>query len=44
VPYSERATVKEYFNTFTLPGDMGTWLIVTTVVDDPEISHARSSC
>ncbi len=36
VPYSERATVKEYFNTFTLPGDGGTWLIVTTVVNDPE--------
>jgi hypothetical protein len=35
VPYSEQATVKEYFNTFTLPGDGGTWLIVTTVVDDP---------
>ena len=35
VPYSEQATVKEYFNTFTLPGDGGSWLIVTTVVDDP---------
>ena len=35
VPYSERATVKEFFNTFTLPDDGGTWLIVTTVVDDP---------
>ena len=35
VPYSEQATVKEFFNTFTLPGDDGTWLIVTTVVDDP---------
>ena len=36
VPFSERATVKEFFNTFTLPGDSGTWLIVTMVVDDPE--------
>jgi hypothetical protein len=36
VPFSERATVKEYFNTFALPGDAGTWLVVTMVVDDPE--------
>jgi hypothetical protein len=36
VPFSERATVKEFFNTFTLPGQAGTWLIVTMVVDDPE--------
>jgi hypothetical protein len=36
VPYSEHATMKEYFNMFTLPGGGGTWLIVTTVVDDPE--------
>ncbi len=35
VPYSERATVKEFFDSFTLPGSGGTWLIVTTVVDDP---------
>jgi hypothetical protein len=35
VPYSERAVVKEFFDTFTLPED-GTWLIVTTVVQDPE--------
>jgi hypothetical protein len=34
VPYSGRAVVKEFFDTFTLPED-GTWLIVTTVVDDP---------
>ena len=27
--------MKEYFHTFTLPGDGGTWLVVTTVVDDP---------
>ena len=36
VPYSENATIKEFFNTFTLPGDGGTWLVVTTVVNDPE--------
>jgi len=35
VPYSERAIVKEFFDSFTLPED-GTWLIVTTVVQDPE--------
>ena len=35
VPYSDRAVVKEFFDTFTLPED-GTWLIVTTVVNDPE--------
>ncbi|MGE0445056.1 MAG: hypothetical protein AB7P99_07490 [Vicinamibacterales bacterium] len=34
VPYSDRAVVKEFFDTFTLPED-GTWLIVTTVVNDP---------
>jgi hypothetical protein len=36
VPYSERATVKEFFSTFTLPDDNGTWLVVTTVVHDPD--------
>ena len=36
VPFSERTTVKEFFNTFELPGEAGTWLIVTMVVDDPE--------
>ena len=35
VPYSERTTVKEFFDTFTLP-DGGTWLIVTSVVNDPQ--------
>jgi hypothetical protein len=35
VPYSERTVVKEFFDSFTLPDD-GTWLIVTTVVNDPE--------
>jgi hypothetical protein len=36
VPYSERAVVKEFFDIFTLPDGDGTWLIVTTVVNDPE--------
>jgi hypothetical protein len=36
VPYSERAVVKEFFDSFTLPDGEGTWLIVTTVVNDPE--------
>jgi hypothetical protein len=36
VPFSERATVKEFLNAFTLPGDSGAWLVVTTVVSDPE--------
>src|SRR5690606_6432141 len=35
VPYSAETTMTEYFRTFTLPGDGGTWLVVTTVVDDP---------
>jgi hypothetical protein len=35
VPYSERTVVKEFFDTFTLP-DGGTWLIATTVVNDPQ--------
>jgi hypothetical protein len=36
VPFSERATVREFFNTFTPPGEAGAWLIVTMVVDDRE--------
>jgi hypothetical protein len=28
--------MKEFFNTFTLPDGNGTWLVVTTVVNDPE--------
>jgi hypothetical protein len=36
VPYGEHATMKEFFSTFTLPDGNGTWLIVTTVVNDPE--------
>ena len=35
VPYSARTIVKEFFDSFTLPED-GAWLIVTTVVQDPE--------
>jgi hypothetical protein len=35
VPYSAQATMKEFINAFTLPGNGGSWLIVTTVVDDP---------
>jgi hypothetical protein len=35
VPYSERTTIKEFFDTFTLP-DGSAWLIVTTVVNDPQ--------
>jgi hypothetical protein len=35
VPYSESATLEEYFDTFTEPnGD--TWLIVTAIVTDPK--------
>jgi hypothetical protein len=35
VPYSDKTTLKEFFDTFTLPDD-GSWLIVTTVINDPE--------
>jgi hypothetical protein len=35
VPYSENATLEEYFDTFTEPnGD--TWLLVTSIVTDPQ--------
>jgi hypothetical protein len=35
VPYSENATLEEYFDTFTEPnGD--TWLVVTAIVTDPQ--------
>jgi hypothetical protein len=35
VPYSENATLDEYFDTFTEPnGD--TWLVVTSIVNDPK--------
>jgi hypothetical protein len=34
VPYSESASLEEYFDTFTEPnGD--TWLVVTSIVTDP---------
>jgi hypothetical protein len=35
VPYSEEATMTEFFRTLSLPEDGGTWLIVTTVIEDP---------
>lgn len=35
VPYSENATVTEYFTRFTHP-QAGDWFIVTTVVEDPQ--------
>jgi hypothetical protein len=34
VPYSEQATVTEYFNLMTDPNG-GDWLVVTTIVSDP---------
>ena len=34
VPYSENATVVEYFTRFTHP-EAGDWFVVTTVVEDP---------
>lgn len=35
VPYSDQALMKEFIHTFTLPGDAGSWLIVTSVISDP---------
>jgi hypothetical protein len=35
VPYSDQATMTEYISTFTLPGDGGSWLVVSTVMRDP---------
>jgi len=35
VPYSDKASMQEYVTTFSLPGNAGTWLIVTTIVEDP---------
>lgn len=35
VPYSDQAVMKEYFHTFTLPAEGGSWLVVTTVITDP---------
>ena len=36
VPYSANAVVTEYFNRVTDPVDNQTYLIVTTVVEDPD--------
>ena len=36
VPYGPKATVQEFFNSFSLPDGKGEWLIVTTVVNDPD--------
>ena len=34
-PYSEKATLEEYFDTFTEP-DNNSWLVVTSIVTDPQ--------
>jgi hypothetical protein len=47
VPYSGNASVEEYFDRFTDPYSNETWLVVTTVVTDPQyltepsITHAH---
>jgi hypothetical protein len=35
VPYSDQTTMTEYFHTFTLPDGGDSWLVVTTVIEDP---------
>ena len=35
MPYSENATVTEYFDRFTAPNN-DEWLVVTTIVTDPK--------
>jgi hypothetical protein len=35
VPYSEQTVMKEFIHTFTLPGTAGSWLIVTSIIEDP---------
>jgi hypothetical protein len=35
VPYSDQTTMKEFIYTFTLPDGADSWLIVTTVIEDP---------
>ena len=35
VPYSDKATLEEYFDTFTEP-DNNSWLVVTSIVTDPQ--------
>jgi hypothetical protein len=47
VPYGANATVEEYFDRFTDPYSNETWLVLTTVVSDPQylmepsITHAH---
>jgi hypothetical protein len=41
VPYSANAVVTEYFNRVTDPADNQTYLIVTTVVEDPQYLQTR---
>lgn len=47
VPYSANATMEEYFDRFSDPYSKETWLVVTTVVTDPQyltepsITHAH---
>jgi hypothetical protein len=36
VPYSGNALVEEYFDTFSDPYSKNTWLVVTTMVSDPQ--------
>jgi len=36
VPYSANAIVEEYFDTFSDPYTKNTWLVVTTMVTDPQ--------
>jgi hypothetical protein len=35
VPYSDQASMKEYISSFTLSGNGDSWLIVTTIMQDP---------
>ena len=39
VPYSEKATLEEYFDTFTEP-DNNSWLVVSSTVTDPQFLAA----
>ena len=41
VPYSANATLTEYYNRVTDPADNQTYLIVTTVVEDPQYLQQR---
>ena len=36
VPYSANAVVEEYFDVFSDPYTKNTWLVVTTMVSDPQ--------